>query len=83
MSTSAPSPFHRAARIIGSYAAIGSLFDPPVSAQGVAKWAAAGVPPERVIRVAEGTKYEVTPHDLRPDVYPNPTDGMPPEQAAA
>ncbi|HFF8985351.1 transcriptional regulator [Serratia marcescens] len=22
----------------------------------------------------------VTPHELRPDLYPNPTDGLPPEQ---
>ncbi|ADE90807.1 hypothetical protein AC03_5290 [Escherichia coli 3-073-06_S3_C1] len=22
-------------------------------------------------------KWEVTPHEIRPDIYPNPTDGLP------
>lgn len=83
MSTPAPSPFHRAAKILGSYAAIGAIFEPSVSPQGVAKWAETGVPSERVLKVAEATNFEVTPHELRPDIYPYPTDGLPPAQAAA
>ncbi|EFA1534654.1 transcriptional regulator, partial [Escherichia coli] len=31
--------------------------------------------PEKVLRIAEATNFEVTPHELRPDIYPNPTDG--------
>ncbi|EMN8321024.1 MULTISPECIES: YdaS family helix-turn-helix protein [Serratia] len=31
---------------------------------------------------AAATKFQVTPHDLRPDIYPKPTDGLP-EQTAA
>lgn len=33
--------------------------------------------PEKALRVAEVTNFEVTPHELRPDIYPNPTDGLP------
>lgn len=40
------------------------------------------VPPERVIAVSAAVGFQVRPHDLRPDIYPNPTDGLPPELAA-
>lgn len=33
------------------------------------------VPPERVLPIFHVTG--VTPHELRPDLYPNPTDGLP------
>lgn len=33
--------------------------------------------PEKALRVAEATNYTVTPHELRPDIYRNPTDGLP------
>lgn len=35
------------------------------------------VPPDRVIPIAEATGWEVTPHELRPDLYPYPDDGLP------
>ncbi|MCE0802015.1 helix-turn-helix domain-containing protein [Buttiauxella sp. S04-F03] len=37
------------------------------------------VPVERVIAIFELTG--VTPHELRPDIYPNPTDGLPQQEA--
>ncbi|QCT20808.1 helix-turn-helix domain-containing protein [Jejubacter calystegiae] len=40
-----------------------------LSAATALKWAAA-------------TDHKVTPHDLRPDLYPNPTDGLPNRTAA-
>ncbi|EPE4838973.1 YdaS family helix-turn-helix protein [Yersinia enterocolitica] len=36
------------------------------------------VPSSRVIQIFNITG--VTPHDLRPDLYPNPTDGLPVDQ---
>lgn len=33
---------------------------------------------ENVIPIAEATNFEVTPHELRPDIYPYPSDGIPP-----
>ena len=35
------------------------------------------VPSERVIAVSEAIGWGVTPHQLRPDLYPNPTDALP------
>jgi DNA-binding transcriptional regulator YdaS (Cro superfamily) len=37
------------------------------------------VPPDRVLSIAGALGWSVTPHDLRPDIYPFPTDGLPPE----
>lgn len=31
----------------------------------------------RVLEVAAATGWQVTPHELRPDLYPHPHDGMP------
>ena len=49
---------------------------------GVSKQAACGwkrIPADRVLAVSRATDWQVTPHQLRPDIYPNPTDGLPPE----
>lgn len=32
---------------------------------------------EKVLSVSKATGWQVTPHELRPDIYPNPTDGLP------
>ncbi|HBN5546476.1 YdaS family helix-turn-helix protein [Enterobacter cloacae] len=34
------------------------------------------------LKWAAATEFQVTPHDLRPDLYPNPTDGIPDRAAA-
>lgn len=34
-------------------------------------------PPEYVIAIAQAVGWRITPHELRPDIYPHPTDGMP------
>lgn len=34
-------------------------------------------PSDRVLQVAELTDWKITPHDLRPDLYPNATDALP------
>lgn len=42
------------------------------------------VPPaDVVIPIAESLGWQITPHQLRPDLYPNPTDAMPPERQGA
>lgn len=52
-----------------------------ISQAHVWKWlnrSVAEVPPaEYVIAICETTAWKVTPHRLRPDVYPNPSDGVP------
>ena len=35
------------------------------------------VPPERVLAVCRATNWACTPHDVRSDLYPNPTDALP------
>lgn len=36
-----------------------------------------GVPEKQVIPVSKATDWRVTPHQLRPDIYPHPHDGLP------
>ena len=55
-----------------------------ISVQAVYKWERSGrVPPEHVISLCRETDWQITPHELRPDIYPHPLDGMPKEQEAA
>ena len=37
------------------------------------------IPADRVLAVAKATDWKVTPHELRPDIYPNSSDGLPPD----
>lgn len=49
-----------------------------ISEQAVYKWEKAGIiSAEYVIAICELANWQTTPHELRPDIYPNPTDGMP------
>ena len=49
-----------------------------ISSQAVGKWFIKGkVPAERVSSLCALLNWEITPHELRPDIYPNPTDGLP------
>ena len=38
------------------------------------------IPVERVIVGAAGSGWVMTPHELKPEFYPNPTDALPPER---
>lgn len=50
----------------------------PVGQSAISNWFQRGkVPAERVLHVAIATEFRVTPHDIRPDLYPNPDDGLP------
>lgn len=47
------------------------------STQSVANWVINNqVPSERVLQLCELGNWSVTPHELRPDIYPNPNDGL-------
>jgi DNA-binding transcriptional regulator YdaS (Cro superfamily) len=48
-------------------------------AQTVNGWFKHKVPGELVLKVSKALEWKVTPHELRPDLYPNPTDGLPKE----
>jgi DNA-binding transcriptional regulator YdaS (Cro superfamily) len=47
-----------------------------ISHQAVRKYETTRVPAERVIEVAMLTGWKVTPHQLRPDLYPLPSDAL-------
>lgn len=48
------------------------------SPQSVANWIInQQVPSERVIQLCELGNWSFTPHQLRPDIYPNTGDGLP------
>jgi len=44
----------------------------------VSEWRRRGqVPADAVLPVCEAVNFAVTPHELRPDIYPHPDDGLP------
>jgi DNA-binding transcriptional regulator YdaS (Cro superfamily) len=54
------------------------------STQSVANWIINNqVPSERVLQLCELAGWIVTPHQLRPDIYPNPSDGLPSDHSKA
>ncbi|MGL3103526.1 transcriptional regulator [Enterobacter asburiae] len=61
----------------GSASTLGALIG--VSKMAVSLWRRKGIPAERVLPIYGVTG--VTPHELRPDLYPNPTDGLPKEES--
>ncbi|HDC4402261.1 TPA: helix-turn-helix domain-containing protein [Enterobacter kobei] len=60
----------------GSASTLGALIG--VSKMAVSLWRRKGIPAERVLPIYAVTG--VTPHELRPDLYPNPTDGLPKQE---
>ncbi|NWC66035.1 YdaS family helix-turn-helix protein [Cedecea sp. P7760] len=52
-----------------------------VSGMAISQWKKKNngvVPGSRVLQVFRATG--ITPHELRPDLYPNPTDGLPQQE---
>lgn len=47
------------------------------NSQTVSAWFRNGVASNEVINASRALSWQVTPHELRPDLYPNPTDGLP------
>ncbi|MBK8916414.1 MAG: helix-turn-helix domain-containing protein [Phycisphaerales bacterium] len=71
------SALDRAIRLSGGQTALAAGLEPPARPQAIQQWRR--IPADRVIQVARLTRYELTPHDLRPDLYPHPDDGLPVE----
>jgi DNA-binding transcriptional regulator YdaS (Cro superfamily) len=67
----------KAVKTIGSVSAVSKKFEFK-SPQSVFNWIIRNrVPSERVIRLCELGGWTVTPHELRPDLHPTPTSGIP------
>ncbi|EDN6659737.1 helix-turn-helix domain-containing protein [Salmonella enterica subsp. enterica] len=45
--------------------------------QNISRWINSKFPPERVIPFCELMHWEITPHELRPDLHPTPVSGIP------
>lgn len=45
--------------------------------QTISLWLNKGVPDGKVLVFSEALGWVATPHDLRPDLYPHPCDGLP------
>jgi DNA-binding transcriptional regulator YdaS (Cro superfamily) len=71
----------RAIKAVGSQAALGRAIG--VSQPSIHAWVQDGaVTTAFAIKVAEAAGWTVTPHELRPDIYPHPDDGLPAELRA-
>lgn len=66
-------PLSKAVTIVGGKIALAKILG--LDRTAIYSWS--DCPPERVIQVSEATDWEVTPHELRPDLYPNPSDALP------
>lgn len=64
----------RIAKEVGGVVALSRILG--LSRGAVSQWDV--VPVDRVLDVCRAVAWQVTPHQLRPDIYPNPTDGIPP-----
>lgn len=62
-------------RSIGGPSAVADAIG--VTKQAVSLWRK--VPNRRVLEVCRFCNFAVTPHQFRPDLYPNPTDALPVE----
>lgn len=67
------SAVNRAIEIVGSAAELARRIG--VTTQAISQWDR--VPIGRVIAVCRAADWKVTPNDLRPDLYPNRSDGLP------
>lgn len=69
-----------AAELLGSQQALAKAAG--VTQPAVFKWLAGKTRPNfsAAIAIERATNGAVTRHDLRPDIYPNPTDALPPER---
>jgi DNA-binding transcriptional regulator YdaS (Cro superfamily) len=47
------------------------------NSQTVSVWFRTQVASTEVLNACRVLDWQVTPHELRPDLYPNPTDGLP------
>ncbi len=57
-----------------------STYSEPIKQAHVWNWlntTAHGIPERHVIKACKSVSWHVTPHQLRPDIYPHPNDGLP------
>lgn len=72
------SPLEKAIEIVGSQTALANACG--IKQAHIWNWLNRDkrVPAEYVIPVCRATQFKVAPNEIRPDIYPNKTDGIPP-----
>lgn len=77
------SPLEKAIAIVGSQTALATACG--IKQAHIWNWLNRDkrVPAEYVIPICKATKFKVTPHQMRSDIYPYRTDGMPPGKVKA
>lgn len=49
-----------------------------ITPQAVNQWfSKSAIPPRFVLQLCGLTDWKITPHEIRPDLYPSPNDGLP------
>jgi len=66
-------PLEKAINIAGNQTALATALG--VEPMTVSNWKKRGVPPSRLLSIFLVTG--VTPHEIRPDIHPTPTSGIP------
>jgi DNA-binding transcriptional regulator YdaS (Cro superfamily) len=76
-------PLLRAIEICGSQKSLGARIGK--GQYLVSAWVRRGcrVSSEFVIAVSKAIDWQITPHELRPDIYPHPHDGLPDHMRSA
>ena len=75
--------FERAVRIAGGQSELARRLGGKIKQGHIYLWLRIGVPAEYVLSVVRAVEFQVIPHELRRDLYPNPSDGMPEKTRAA
>ena len=76
-------PLQKIVNLLNGQAALADVLktpEKPISQAHVWKWlntTKEGIPAIHVIKACDAVNYQVTPHELRPDLYPHPEDGLP------
>jgi len=71
-------PIKEAVQVAGGAAKVAEMLD--ISRISVYEWISESrLPPDRVINLSRLTGWLYTPHMLAPTLYPNPSDGLPPD----
>lgn len=73
-------PLDKVIEIIGGQRALANAIGNGVKQGHVWNWlniTSDGIPARYVIPACSAISWQVTPHQLRPDLYPHPDDGLP------
>lgn len=69
-------PINKAVEFCGGVSALANRINE--KANTISMWIQRGnIPSEKVLSVSKATEYQITPHQLRSDLYPYQFDGLP------